>query len=200
MCFDVLVHPSIRLLSARTGVLMLHAGAVGINIEDSTTEGGALRPVDVQCERIGAVRDMADEEGIPLVINARIDVFMREAKSPKSDMLSEAIERSKAYLDAGADCVYPITLGDIESLKKLRADINAPINVYATNGTASLRALEDAGISRVSLGPNFFKASLTAMRNVAEKLLSYGSYDSFTQNVVSTEEIQRFVSNERMKQ
>ncbi|MGH7454384.1 MAG: isocitrate lyase/PEP mutase family protein [bacterium] len=111
---------------------VLLAGAVGINLEDSTGEGGELYPIDFQCARIRAVRAMADREGIPLVINARTDVFLRGASGSKSEKIAETIARAKAYLDAGADCNYPITVGDIETLKLIRDATRAPINVYAS--------------------------------------------------------------------
>ena len=177
---------------------VIQAGAVGINLEDSSSEGGPLRSIDFQCERIRAVKDMADREGIPLVINARIDVFLKDEPAYTSDKVSETIARAKAYLEAGADCVYPITVGDIETLKQIRDETEAPINVYASASTAPMRELEAAGISRLSLGPGLIKASLTTMKNIAIELQNYGSYDLFTKNVISGEEITTYVSKEKM--
>ena len=54
---------------------LLDTGAVGLNIEDSREEGGPLRPVDEQAERIATVRETAAVQGIDLVINARVDAF-----------------------------------------------------------------------------------------------------------------------------
>jgi 2-methylisocitrate lyase-like PEP mutase family enzyme len=177
---------------------VIRAGAVGINIEDSTHEGGPLRPVDLQCDRIGAVRRMADKEGIPLVINARTDVFLTQGARSKSDRVDETIQRARAYVDAGADCVYPITVGDIETLRVIREAVAAPINVYASRKTAPMKQLEDAGISRLSVGPGLLKASLTTIKNVALHLKEYGSYESFTRNVITNDEILRCVSQEKM--
>jgi 2-methylisocitrate lyase-like PEP mutase family enzyme len=61
-----------------------------------------------------------------------------------------------------------------------------------------MRELEAAGISRLSLGPGLIKASVTAMKNVALALKSYGTYDLFTKDVVSTAEMQGYVSKDRM--
>ena len=131
---------------------VMHAGAVGINFEDSSFEGGPLQPIDFQCERIQAIRNMADKEGIPLVINARIDVFMRSADISRSEKIAETITRGKAYLDAGADCLYPIGPGDIETLTKIQSKTKAPINIYASKLAASMKELEAIGISGLSLG------------------------------------------------
>jgi 2-methylisocitrate lyase-like PEP mutase family enzyme len=177
---------------------VIGAGAVGINIEDCTCEGGPLHPVDLQCERIRAVRRMADKEGIPLVINARTDVFLSKATEPKTVRVDETIDRASAYVDAGADCVYPITVGDLETLRTIREAVAAPINVYASQKTAPMKELEAAGISRLSVGPGLLKASLTTIKQVALSLKDYGSYDSFTRDVISNEEILRCVSDEKM--
>jgi 2-methylisocitrate lyase-like PEP mutase family enzyme len=177
---------------------VIRAGAAGINIEDSTREGGPLRSVDFQCERIRAVRRVADTEGIPLVINARTDVFLSEGDDSKTARVKETIRRAKAYVDAGADCVYPITVGDIDTLRIILEAVAAPINVYASQKTAPMKQLEDAGISRLSVGPGLLKASLTTIKRVAMDLKAYGSYESFTRDVISNEEILRCVSQEKM--
>lgn len=177
---------------------VLEAGAVGINIEDSVVEGGALVPIEVQSDRIRAVRSMAEAETVPIVINARTDVFMSTNAGSNEERLEEAITRAKAYLAAGADCIYPITVGDLETLRAIQTEIQAPINVMAASGTAPMRELEKAGISRLSLGPNFLKASLTTMRRIALELRHYGSYDEFTHDVMSSDEIMTYVRTERM--
>ncbi len=174
---------------------VMHAGAVGINFEDSSFEGGPLQPIDFQCERIQAIRNMADKEGIPLVINARIDVFMRSADISPSEKIAETISRGKAYLDAGADCLYPIGPGDVETLKRIREETEAPINVYASKLAASMKELAAIGISRLSLGPGLIRASLTTMRNVAQQLLDYGPYDSFSaEDIMTSDEIRKYIS------
>jgi len=174
---------------------VLEAGAVGINFEDSTFEGGPLRPIDFQCERIQAIRNMANEAGVPLVINARIDVFMRSGDISRSEKIAETITRGKAYLDAGADCLYPIGPGDVETLKRIREETEAPINVYASKLAASMKELEAIGISRLSLGPGLIRASLTTMRKVAQELLDYAPYDSFSaEDIITSDEIREYIS------
>lgn len=176
---------------------LIRTGAVGINIEDSLAEGGALRPVEAQCERIRAVRRAADREGIPLVINARIDVFLRSEPKP-ADKLTETIARARAYVEAGADCIYPVIVGDIDTLRAIREATDAPINVYASRSTAPMRELETLGVNRLSVGPGLLKAALTTMKNVARDLKNYGSYAAFTQDVISNAEISDYVSHDKM--
>jgi 2-methylisocitrate lyase-like PEP mutase family enzyme len=175
---------------------VIRAGAVGVNIEDSTVEGGPLFSVESQCARLQAARRAADKEEVPLVINARIDTFLGGVPGSSSDKVNETIARAKAYLDAGADCIYPITVGDIETLKRIRDETDAPINVYATALAAPMRELEEAGISRLSIGPWLIKSSLTAMKRVAEELRDYGSYDVFTKDAMSSDDVRQYLSNE----
>ncbi len=179
---------------ARNVKRVLLAGAVGINLEDSLAEGGPLRPLDSQRDYIRAVREAALEQGVPLVINARTDVYLSPTTATAEEKLAETLSRAKAYLEAGADCIYPITLDEIESLKILVAETNAPINVYAASSTPSMRELESAGIARLSLGPGLIKASLTTMRRIALDLKNYGSYDAFTRDAMSSEELRQLIS------
>ena len=143
--------------------------------------------------------EMARREGVPLVINARTDVFLPRVSRTESERFDQALLRAKAYLRAGGDCFYPISLGDLEALRKLYEAIQAPINVFAPTCGATLRELQAAGIARLSLGPGLFQASLTAMRNVAVELQGSGSFELFTRDVISSDEIREFVSSEPMK-
>jgi 2-methylisocitrate lyase-like PEP mutase family enzyme len=178
---------------------VIRAGAVGINFEDGTFEGDEpLHQMDFQCERIRAIRTVAESEGLPLVINARIDVFLRQLPGSDATRIAEAVARAKAYLEAGADCIYPITMGDVEVLKQISSEIKAPINVYASASAASMRELETIGISRLSLGPNYILASLATMKKVAQHLQDYGAYDLFTENMISFDEIGQYISRDGM--
>ncbi len=158
---------------------VIHAGAVGVNIEDSNAAGEQLRSIDEQIARIRAVRAAADEEGVPLVINGRIDTHFGGVQGSDEELLQETIKRSRAYLDAGADCIYPLLLSDTDALDRLRDATGARVNVYATMKLAPMRELETMGIARLSIGPGLLRASYATMKKVAEGLRDYGSYASF---------------------
>lgn len=178
---------------------LLRAGVVGVNLEDSIGEGKIMYETEFQCARIRAVREMARREGIPLVINARTDVYGPQAAGTDGEKFAAAVARGKAYIQAGADCFYPIFLGDLETLRRIHKEIQAPINVLAPTCRATLRELEDAGIVRLSLGPGLMWASLTVMRKIAVELQGYGSFASFTRDVITTNEIQQYLSKEPMR-
>jgi 2-methylisocitrate lyase-like PEP mutase family enzyme len=177
---------------------VLRAGVAGINIEDSLLERGDLRAVEDQCDRIRAVRQACDENGVPVVINARTDTYLSAVGNNEEQRLEETITRARGYLDAGADCIYPITLSDIDTLAKIKDATGAPLNVYAMTGTPAMKELEDAGISRLSLGPGFLKASLTTMKRVAVALKNYESYDVFLDGAITNDEVRDIVRDDPM--
>jgi 2-methylisocitrate lyase-like PEP mutase family enzyme len=149
-------------------------GAVGCNLEDTDHGAGALVPVDRQAEYIAAVRAAAETAGADLVINARVDTFV--GKVP--DALAGAIERGGRYLDAGADCVYPImapTEADVEALAK---GIPGPVNVNCLPGNEPAR-LAELGVARISFGPMPYLMALESLKTFATRLKAGRSpYDS----------------------
>ena len=139
---------------------------------------------------------MAGSLGVPLFINARMDTFLSDVAGSHDGNTDETIERAKAYLQAGADGIYPIGVGDVATLRVIYDAVQAPINVYGSASTAPMRDLEAAGVRRLSIGPWLLKASLTAMRDVAETLKNYGSYDIFTEGVMSSDDVRQYLSGE----
>ena len=139
---------------------ILEAGAVGCNLEDTDHHGSdMLVSLERQVERLRAVRQASDEAGVPLVINARVDVFIRNAGAPETQ-LDEAIRRGKAYLDAGADCVYPIGLCDAIAIERFVREVQAPVNIWLRPDAPSLQTLTNLGVTRVSLATGLFRRSL----------------------------------------
>lgn len=159
---------------------VIDSGVVGVNIEDSFEVEGVLRPVEEQCERISVVRQVADRRGIPLVINARVDSFLSSSFVDHGDATEDALTRAKAYAEAGADCIYPIGPGDLETAAALRAGIELPINILVTPLAAPLKALETIGVNRVSFGPFVFRACLRKFVDIAETLLNQGDSSCFS--------------------
>lgn len=178
-----------------TARLVIDAGVAGINLEDSPAEGGPLRSVGEQCERIAAVRDAATRTGVPLVINARIDSFLSSDSPDSTAAVEEAVERAAAYARAGADCVYPIGPGDEPTLRTLRQRISCPINVLVAPGAAPVPLLRDIGINRVSFGPYVFRSCLQHLASTLDALGRQEGYESLG-GMMSGGEVRRFVSSE----
>jgi 2-methylisocitrate lyase-like PEP mutase family enzyme len=131
--------------------------AAGCNLEDTDYTAGALRDPGWQAEWLGAVRQAAVAEGYPLVINARVDVFVApweaDEGASQAGLVAEAIRRANAYLEAGADCVYPILLWDAEPLRQFMSEVRGPVNVVRIQQAPSVAELAALGVARVSWGP-----------------------------------------------
>lgn len=174
--------------------LIIRAGAVGINIEDSIFEGGDLLAIDQHCQTIQAIRQAADEEGIPVVINARIDTFLRSIGDSEKSRMQETLARASAYFQAGADCIYPIGLSDSAKIKRIIDDVKCPLNVYIAPGAPPLKKLEKIGVARVTTGPGLLKAALGSMRSISKDLMMYNGYEKLGENAIPSDEILKIIS------
>ena len=158
---------------------VLDAGAVGINLEDSTWDrspGAApLRPVAEAAERVAAARAAADERGVPLYLNARTDVYLQLREEPAA-MLEQALERAAAYVAAGASGVFVPGVTDLETVAALTKGIDAPVNILAGPGAPTVAELASTGVARVSLGSDVAVAAYTLMDRATRELLAAGTY------------------------
>lgn len=152
---------------------MLRAGAAGLNVEDSDRSASTPRLMDVEphAERIAAIRAAARRARVPIVINARIDVFLRSDDEPRAH-LEDAIVRAVAYLEAGADCVYPIGLDDPGVIGRFVRRVPGPVNVLLRPGSPSLRQLRRLGVKRISVGGGLWRQAQAMTESVARRLLS----------------------------
>ena len=151
---------------------LLGAGAVGLNLEDTIRDGTPrLGPMELQAERIAAVRAAATAAGVPVVINARIDTFLRGGGGAEQ-RLSDAIARGRAYLAAGADCVYPITLDDAHAIERFVAEVGGVVNILLRPGSPSLAALAELGVRRVSVGGGLWRHAMHRAEELARDLLA----------------------------
>ncbi len=173
----------------------IDAGAVGINIEDSTKQGPrALLDFDLSINRIRAAREAASAAGLAMVINARTDVYP-VAGAEDEAMFAEAVRRANAYLDAGADCAFVIGVREGDLIGRLASAIDGPLNVLAGPDTPPVEELQRLGVKRVSLGSGFAKAALSHVKKAAEELRDHGTY-GFTRGVLGQPEINRILKRD----
>jgi 2-methylisocitrate lyase-like PEP mutase family enzyme len=152
---------------------LLGAGAVGLNLEDTdrAVEPPGLANVDRQAERLAAIRRAATDAGVPIVINARIDVFLRSS-APAEDQIADTIHRARAYAKAGADCVFPIWLADSDAIGRVVRGVDAPVNILLRPGTPPIDALVRLGVRRISVGGGLAHHALDATEALARRLLA----------------------------
>jgi 2-methylisocitrate lyase-like PEP mutase family enzyme len=145
---------------AGTARVAWEGGLVGINFEDSTN--GALVPVDEQVAAIRAIREAVPE----LVINARVDVFLRKAGG-----VDETVERAHAYFEAGADCVYPIFC-PTDAIADLARRIDGPVNVLVLPGVPEPHELQELGVARLTWGSGLASLAYAEAARVAGAALA----------------------------
>jgi 2-methylisocitrate lyase-like PEP mutase family enzyme len=155
---------------AETVAQAIAVGAVGCNLEDGVPGRDLLREAHDAAGRVAAARDRADREGVPMVINARTDVFLRGADDPEAALL-----RGRAYARAGADCIFIPGVKDRDTIRALVEGIEAPVSVLAVPGAPSVRELQELGVARVSFGPGPMGVALAALARTASDLLQGGA-------------------------
>lgn len=149
---------------------LLDAGAVGCNIEDTDhATGNTLRDAEAHATYLSDIRAAADQRGVHVVLNARIDAIIRHPKRDPAAALDELLRRARLYLDGGADCVYPIGLREPALVAQVVKELNRPVNV---NPSEPLAALADAGAARISLGGGAHSWMMGELERRARRLLA----------------------------
>ncbi|HEX6336012.1 MAG TPA: isocitrate lyase/phosphoenolpyruvate mutase family protein [Jiangellaceae bacterium] len=146
-------------------------GAVGCNLEDSDPRTGRLIDADEQAAFLSDVRSAARTAGLDLVVNARIDTYLMDARP--DDPLGDAIRRARAYRQAGADCVYPIMVSDRGVIGRLVEQAGAPVNVlHRPDDPAAPRIAELAGlgVARISFGPGLYRATQAKLADLLTQI------------------------------
>jgi 2-methylisocitrate lyase-like PEP mutase family enzyme len=152
----------------KTIALAIDAGAVGCNLEDSFPANGKLRKIVDQADRVRRARQTADAANIRFFLNARTDVFFqRPAEQHDNAMVVEAIERARAYAEAGADGLFAPGLADITLIARLAEASTLPLNIMVGDATPPVRALAEHGVARVSHGPRPYLIAMKALEEAA---------------------------------
>lgn len=155
---------------------LIETGAVGINLEDGVRHE-YLRDIDDAARRVAAARQAADEAGVPIVINARVDNWMVGGDEDEDTRVAEALRRARAYLEAGADCIYPIGVSNPELIGRLCAAIDAPVNVGVRPGLPDMAELGRLGVARVSAATRLATVAFSAAHDAAKRMRDSGRFD-----------------------
>lgn len=164
--------------AARTAQGVIDAGAVGLNLEDASGDSGKpLVELPLQLEKIRAVRKVAASLKVPLVLNARTDVYLLQVGDP-AKRYDESVRRLRAFRDAGADCVFLPGVPDAPTIGRLVSDLQCPLNILAGPGSPTVPELHKLGVARISLGSGPMRATLGLLRRLAEELKKTGTYSA----------------------
>lgn len=148
----------------------LAIGVVGGNLEDE------MRPLAEAVAAVEAVVTAGEAEGVAFVLNARTDAFLKAGDRPRGEVLAEAIERGRAFLEAGAPVVFVPGVVDRAEIEELVAGLGErKLTVISPPGAAlPARELQDLGVARVSTGPFTQRVALTALQDAAAEIVAGG--------------------------
>ena len=174
---------------AETAKAVIAAGAIGMNLEDVTGQDESSHvDMKLQLGKIRAIRKVSASLGVPLVLNARTDVYLMPI-GPAETRFERTVERLRAYREAGADCLFAPGLSHAATIAKLAKALDGPLNILVTNGSPSLKELEKMGVARASTGSATMRATLGLVRRIGKELLEVGTYTSLQQGAIPFGEI-----------
>ena len=169
------------------------AGIVGLNLEDVTGDDESSHvELGLQVKKIAAVREASAAAGVPLVINARTDVYLMPI-GPAETRFERTVERLRAYRKAGADCVFAPGIRDAETIGKLVRAVDAPLNILLQPGGPSVAQLEKLGVARASIGSGTMRAALGAARKLVKALSEYRDHSELLADAVPYDEVNRLL-------
>ena len=151
---------------------VIGAGAVGINLEDGT------RDPDLHARKIEVARKTADATGVPLFINARIDILLKRLLAG-DEAEAEIVRRAGLYTAAGANGIFAPAAADSALIGRLAAAIDAPLNIMLWSGLAPAAELQALGVRRVSSGGSPFRGAYAKLASSVKAFLADGSPAAF---------------------
>lgn len=144
------------------------AGVIGANVEDR------LVPLPQAVRAVEAIVAASEAEGVDFQLNARTDALVRGGDRPIQESVADAIERGRAFLEAGASLVFVPGILDREVTQQLVEGIGErKVSVIGLPGALSAAEYQELGVARISYGPMTQRVALRALRDLATDL--YGS-------------------------
>ncbi|MYR90454.1 methylisocitrate lyase [Streptomyces sp. SID685] len=166
--------------AARTVQLMEDAGLAGLHLEDQVNPKrcGHLdgKSVVARGEMTRRIRAAVDARRDPdFLLMARTDARAIEG-------LDAAIDRAKAYVDAGADAIFPEALADEREFEAFRAAVEVPLLANMTEfGKSRLldaRTLENLGYDIALYPVTLLRLAMGAVEDGLRTLAAEGTQES----------------------
>ena len=143
-------------------------GAIGCNFEDQVIGGEGLHRLDLQVERIRAIRQAV---GNQVFINARTDLFQK-TQTYDDALIDQVVERGKAFADAGANGFFVPRLGDPRQIERVVREVPLPLNVIAFPGAPDKKIWAEAGVARISHGPFPHRTLMAKFEEMAREAIA----------------------------
>ncbi len=179
-----------------TAKAVIAAGGIGMNLEDVTGDDESSHvDLTLQVQKIRAIRETSSSLGVPLVINARTDVYLMPI-GEAATRFERTVERLRAYREAGADCVFAPGVSDRDTIAKLVKAIAAPLNILVSANCPSLVELQKIGVARVSAGSAVMRATLGLVRRIGKEFMEKGTYDSLFSGAIPFAELNQMMGRQ----
>ena len=176
---------------ARTTKSLIRSGAAGMHIEDQT---GAKRCGHRPNKELVSKEEMVDR--IKAAVDARYDAgffIMARTDSLAGEGLDQALDRAHAYVDAGADAIFPEAISDLATYKRFTDEFNIPVLANITEfGLSPLfttEQLASVGVSMVLYPLSAFRAMNKVAEKVFETIRREGSQASVIADMQTREEL-----------
>lgn len=181
---------------AETAKAVVAAGAVGMNLEDVTgPDESSHVDAKLQAEKIRTIRQVSASLGVPLVVNARTDIYLLPI-GPAESRFERTVQRLRAYHEAGADCLFAPGVRDADTIAKLVKAVGAPLNILITTGSPSIKELQKMGVARASTGSGAARAALGLLRRIGKELLEAGTYTSLFDGTIPFDEVTQILERQ----
>jgi 2-methylisocitrate lyase-like PEP mutase family enzyme len=179
-----------------TAKAVIAAGAIGMNLEDVTGDDESSQVDTVQqVEKIRAIRAISSSHGVPLVLNARTDIYLMPI-GEAATRFERTVERLRAYRQAGADCVFAPGVSSRDTIAELVQAIAAPLNILISPNCPSLAELEKMGVARVSAGSAVMRATLGLVRRIGKEWMDTGTSDFLFDGAVPFADLNRMMGRQ----
>jgi methylisocitrate lyase len=168
----------------RTIKSMIKFGAAAVHIEDQV---GAKRCGHRPGKEIVTKQEMVDR--IKAAVDARTDpefVIMARTDALANEGLEAALDRAAAYVEAGADMVFPEAITELSMYKTFANRLGVPILANITEfGATPLYTVDE--LKSVDVGMVLYPLSaFRAMNKAAENVYQAVRHDGTQKNVVDT--------------
>ena len=169
---------------------MIHAGVNGIHIEDQVSNkrcghrpNKEIVSDSEMMDRIKAAKDSSVDD---FMLMARTDAFAQEG-------IERVIERSNAYIESGADSIFPEAITNLEDYKILSENLKVPILANITEfGMTPLytdQELLEVGVDMILHPLSAFRAMSKAAQEIYEEISQKGTVEKKLKKMQSRDEL-----------
>ena len=170
---------------------MISAGADAVHLEDQVSEkrcghrpGKEIVSEEEMVDRIKAAKDSIIKDDFMLM--ARTDAFSKEG-------INSVIDRSNAYLEAGANSIFPEAITKLEDYREISKNVNAPIlaNITEFGLTPLFKAgeLKNVGIKMILYPLSAFRAMSKAAEDIYLELMDSENLEKKLKKMQSRDEL-----------